>query len=256
MSAANFPMKIFLIKRILPITLWLALWQVIAFALDKAVVLPTPVKTGSAFIRLCQTSEFWLALWNSFSKILLIALPLGLVIGIVLAIAAYKSKIIKAVIAPVIGVFNSIPVASFIILALVWIGGNSLTIFVSVLMVTPIVYNNIHAGLVAVPDEYIEVADVFGKTRPEKLRLVYVPSVLPFFATSVRVGIGFAWKSGISAEILGFPHHTIGGHISDAKNWLFTDELFAWTAALIILSMLFERVCLLAVRRIEERKYF
>jgi ABC-type nitrate/sulfonate/bicarbonate transport system, permease component len=259
MSAANFLMKTFLIslsKKIIPIMLWLVIWQAIAFVLNKTIILPTPIKTAAALWRLCKTEEFWLSLFNSFSKILLFALPIAIVIGVALAILAYKSKIIKAMISPAIGVLNSIPVASFIILALVWIGGSALSTFVSVMMVVPIIYNNILAGLIAVPEEYIEVADVFGKTKAEKIRLVYLPTVLPSFATAIRVGIGFAWKSGISAEILGFPQHTIGGHISDAKNYLLTDDLFAWTAMLIILSMLFERICIFALKRVEERKYF
>jgi len=242
--------------RTLSIVLWLAVWQVIALVLNKNVILPTPIKTVLALVELSKTSEFWISLLNSFSKILLLALPIAIIIGLFLAILAYKSKIIKAMLSPAMGVLNSIPVASFIILALVWIGGSALSTFVSVLMVVPIVYNNVYAGLEAVPNEYIEVADVFGKTGAEKIRLVYIPAVLPFFATAVRVGIGFAWKSGISAEILGYPQHTIGGHISDAKNYLLTNDLFAWTAALIILSMLFERVCVFALKRVEERKYF
>ena len=61
------------------------------------------------------------------------------------------------------------------------------------------------------------------------------------------VGIGFCWKSGVAAEVIGLANNTIGVHLYNAKVYLETPELFAWTVTIILLSVSIEKllVCVL-----------
>ena len=53
-----------------------------------------------------------------------------------------------------------------------------------------------------------------------------------------------AWKSGIAAEVIGVPAHSIGEKLYMAKIYLSTAELFAWTFVIIIVSKVFEKLFL------------
>ena len=58
----------------------------------------------------------------------------------------------------------------------------------------------------------------------------------------VCTAIGLAWKSGVAAEVLCLPKAAIGTQVYYSKIYLETPSLFAWTAVVIVLSMLLERI--------------
>jgi len=92
------------------------------------------------------------------------------------------------------------------------------------------------------------MAAVFGVPLWRRLRAVDVPAVVPFLLAGARVAVGLAWKSGIAAEVIGLPQGSIGERLYQAKIWLSTADLFAWTVVIVVLSLLVERgvVALLA----------
>ncbi|MFQ8759416.1 MAG: ABC transporter permease [Intestinimonas sp.] len=85
----------------------------------------------------------------------------------------------------------------------------------------------------------------------DPLRRVYVPSVLPYFASGCRTALGLAWKAGVAAEVLCLPKNAIGAQVYYAKIYLETPSLFAWTLAVIALSFLLEWAVGLLLRRLE-----
>lgn len=95
----------------------------------------------------------------------------------------------------------------------------------------------------------IEMADVFRLTRLTRMRYIYMPSVLPHLTAACSVGLGFCWKSGIAAEVIGLSANSIGRQLYDAKLYLMTPELFAWTAAIVIISICFERVVMFLIKK-------
>ena len=56
---------------------------------------------------------------------------------------------------------KTVPVASFIIVALIWFSSKKLSILISFLMVLPIIYTNVQSGILAVDRQLIEMARVF-----------------------------------------------------------------------------------------------
>ena len=86
---------------------------------------------------------------------------LAMFLGIFLAVWAYWSKTVEILIAPVIAVVKSTPVASFIILCLIWIPSKNLSVFISFLMVLPVIYTNILEGIRQTDRKILEMANVF-----------------------------------------------------------------------------------------------
>ena len=146
-------------------------------------------------------------------------------------------------------VIKSTPVASFIILALVWLGTSPLPAFISFLMVYPLIFTNVRAGIQSVDPEILRMAKAFSLPPVTKVRRIYVPSAFGHFVTSVKASLGLAWKAGIAAEVLAAPKYSIGRMLYQSKVYFETTDLFAWTLVIIILSLLIE----LAVGKLFDR---
>ena len=121
---------------------------------------------------------------------------------------------------------------------------------VSGLMVLPVLWGNVCKGISQTDGQLLEAARAYRFGRWKTLRLVYVPSVLPYFASGCATGLGLAWKAGVAAEVLCQPRLAIGTQVYRAKITLETPDLFAWTAVVIALSFLLEYALGLLFRRL------
>ncbi len=229
--------------RILAIVFWIAFWQIASMIIDKEMRLASPVAVIGAFFHLVGEGMFWNSILRSFTSIAG-GFFLSLLFGVIFAIGSYCSLIFREMITPLIKIIKTTPVASFIILALLWVEPNKLSILISFLMVLPVIYTNVLLGLNNTDRNLLEMAKVFRMGWTKKLRYIYVPEIMPYFVSACSVGLGFCWKSGIAAEIIGLPKNTIGENLYEAKLYLMTKELFAWTFVIICVSVIFEKLIL------------
>lgn len=229
------------------IIFWLLVWQAISMLLDDNILLASPAETIRALVRLVQTDTFRLAVLWSFLRITA-GFFTALAAGIGLAVAAYRFRIVKELVTPLIKLIKAMPVVSFVIIALLWITSENLPILISFLMVLPVIYISIYNGIKSTDGKLLEMAKVFGMPGREKLRMIYMPAVSPHFVSACSVGLGFCWKSGIAAEVIGLSAESIGRQLYDAKLYLLTDELFAWTAVIILISIIFEKAVMRLIR--------
>lgn len=229
--------------------LWLALWQGVYLAVGQEVLVVSP---AAVFLRMCAlagTGDFWLAAVRSLLRIMA-GFFCGVALGTALAALCAALPPVKAFFSPALHVVKATPVASFIILALVWMSRAHVPVFICILMVLPIVWGNVMAGAKAVDRSLLEMARVFHFSKRKLLTKLYVPTVLPYFISGCTTGMGLAWKAGIAAEVLSTPAFSIGTKIYESKVYLETVDLFAWTALVILLSVLLERLFVLCMRRV------
>lgn len=227
--------------KLLVLCFWLLVWEIGSRLINQELFLPSPRSVLITAYKLSKTSEFWFSIINSFVRIA-IGFFMGLVAGILLAIFSYKIKLIYELISPLMRIIKSTPVASFIILALVWISSDNLSILISFLMVLPVSFSNMLYGLQSTDVKLLEMAKVFELSRWKRIRAIYLPTVLPFVISAMSIGLGFSFKSGIAAEVIGRPSNSIGLNLYEAKLYLMIKELFAWTLVIILLSVLFEKI--------------
>ncbi|MGI6151530.1 MAG: ABC transporter permease [Christensenellales bacterium] len=231
---------------------WLLVWQVLSALVGKEVLLPAPLTTLKRVASLAVTGEFWGICAMSLLRIGAGFLLAALAGGIIALMTAFV-PFFRALFSPALSIVKATPVASFIVLALVWMKGGSMPTFTAFLMVLPIVWINTHAGLLSADGELLEMARSFRLSRGAVFAKIYLPSALPYFTAACGTGAGLAWKAGIAAEVLGRTALSMGKEIYDAKIYLETVDLFAWTAVLILLSVVFERLILLWLRRMNRR---
>ena len=144
---------------------------------------------------------------------------------------------------------RSVPVASFIILALIWFSSENLSVLISFLMVLPVIYVNVLGGIRCVDRQLLEMAQVFRIPKIRVVRYIYVPQVMPYFYTACSVSLGMCWKAGVAAEVIGMPKGSVGERLQQAKVYLDTPDLFAWTLVIVAASLVFEKAVLSVVRR-------
>ena len=134
-----------------------------------------------------------------------------------------------------------------------WLPSRGLAFFISALMVFPPVYLNVLEGVRHADASLLEMARVFRVPFSRTLRGIYLPQVLPYFRSAVSVALGLCWKAGTAAEVIGLSGGTIGERLYTAKVYFQTPDLFAWTAVIVLLSVGFEKLFLLAVDSLAER---
>jgi NitT/TauT family transport system permease protein len=231
---------------------WLAVWQVAAVLVHQDLLLVTPGAVLVRLVELVVTGGFWATVWHSFARIVagFVLAALGGVLG---AALAATSRVVDALATPLIAAVRSTPVVSFIILVLMWADSGRLATIISFTMVLPVIYTNVLDGIRHRDRALLEVGTVFEVPLLRRLPAVDVPAVLPFFIAACKIGVGLAWKSGIAAEVIGLPRGSIGERLYQAKIFLSTADLFAWTAVIIALSFLVERLTVLLLARWQAR---
>ena len=222
----------------LTLAFWLTVWAALALLVHRELLLPAPWVVVRRLCELAATGAFWRITAVSIGRVLL---------GVALAVACTASKTADALLCPLMTVVKSTPVASFVVLALIWIARDWLPVFIALLMVLPVVWSNVCTGIRSADPALLELARVYGWPRGRVLRRIYVPGVRPHFLAALRSGLGFGWKAGIAAEVLTVPHSAIGRMIYESKLYLQTTDLFAWTLAVILLSVGLERLVLRAL---------
>ena len=223
------------------VAFWLVVWEVAARAIGLKIILVGPSQVLVRLAELAATGEFWASVALSFGRIAAGFLA-ALLLGVALAALASRSRAARELLAPVMGAVKAVPVASFVILVLLWVSSSELSIVIAFLMALPIVYTNVVEGIEQTDPRLLEMADVFGLAGWDRVRLVYASQVLPYLRAAISLGLGLSWKAGIAAEVIGLPDFTIGEHLYDAKVYLDTPDLFAWTVAIVALSALVEWV--------------
>ena len=230
----------------LTLAVWLAVWAALALLVHRELLLPAPWTVVRRLCALAATGAFWRITAVSLGRVLL-GVAGAVVLGVALAAACTISKTADALLRPLMTVVKSTPVASFVVLALIWIARDWLPVFIALLMVLPVVWSNVCTGIRSADPALLELARVYSWPRGRVLRRIYVPSVRPHFLAALRSGLGFGWKAGIAAEVLTVPHSAIGRMIYESKLYLQTTDLFAWTLAVILLSVGLERLVLRAL---------
>ena len=226
---------------LLPAVFWLAVWWLLALIVGKELLIPSPPLVVRTLLELVVTGAFWRYTALTLLRITL-GLLLGIVLGILTALLTNRLSLLHALLAPAVRVVRATPVASFIILVLLWVANGRVPVVISALVVLPVIWESTAAGLRSVDRDLLEFARAYRLTRWDTWRRIVIPSMLPQLAAAVCTAIGLAWKSGVAAEVLCLPKAAVGTQVYFSKLYLDTPALFAWTLVVVALSLTVERI--------------
>ena len=229
--------------------IYLAVWEAVSLLVGKELLLPSPFSTLTRLAVLLTKGETWL-----FSGLTLLRImtgyAIGVVLGVLLAVLTARSQFAEALLSPLRAIVKASPVTSFILLALLWLSSNMVPLVISILMVVPMVWTATAEAILQTDPRLVEMGTVFGLSRWQIIKKIFVPSVLPQFLAACTTSLGFAWKSGVAAEIIALPKQSIGYMLYQSKLRIETTDLFAWTLMIVALSMLLEWLLVRGMRRI------
>ena len=229
------------IKKLLILFFWLGIWQITAMLADNFLLVVTPRQALRALCTLIGQAEFWKNVAGSLWRIVL-GFFLGAVLALFLAAVGYRYRLAEEILQPFMVFCKAVPVAVFAVLLLIWWGSSMLAVAVCFLVVFPNIYLNTLEGLKSADTELLEMAKVFRLPWHTLFFYIYRPALKPFLLSAFQLSLGMCWKSGVAAEVIGTPVHSIGGALYLAKIYLDTADLFAWTAVIILLSVMFEKI--------------
>ena len=222
----------------------LALWQFAAMALDQSMLLVSPLKVLARLFTIWLEEGFFSTIWFSFRRIAL-GFFLGFLLGALLGISAGHFSWLETLLWPFVITIKSVPVASFVIISLIWLSAGELSVFISFLMVFPVIYSNVLEGIKSADRGMTEMAELYGLPFRKRLLYIHMPRLKPFLLSGCSVALGLSWKSGIAAEVIGIPDGSIGEKLYQAKVYLETPDLFCWTLVIVLLSIVCEKLLVL-----------
>jgi len=235
-------------QRILAIIAWLLLWQLASMKISQEMLLASPASVARALRALLGEVSFWQRVAFSLSRVTQ-GFLYAFICGILLAALAYRISAVRILLHPFMGVVKAAPVASYIILCLLFLPARQLSVLISFLMALPIIYTNILSGLSSADRKLLEMAQVFRISIWRRIIYIYFSQLMPFLISACSLSLGMCWKAGVAAEVIGLPAGSIGEMLYQAKVFLDSPNLLAWTIVVIAVSFLFEKVFLMLLRR-------
>ncbi|WMJ82045.1 ABC transporter permease subunit [Clostridium sp. MB40-C1] len=228
-----------ILKKIFILVFWLLMWELCSLFINNTILFPSPSGVFKTLFMLMGKSYFWQSVVKSIFRVIA-GLILSIVIGIVLGIISGINNFIEELMNPLIVIIKATPVISVIIIVLVWVSSSNVAILTNVLMCFPIIYTNVLQGIKNVDSDLIEMAHIYKVKRKFILKDIYLPSIKPYVVSGILMCLGIGWKVCVASEVLSTPRYSIGLNLLNAKSILETEELFAWTIIVVLLSFIFE----------------
>lgn len=230
-----------IVYKIIAFIFWILVWEIIALLINKEVYLPTPYSTFKVLLTEIRTTMFWQTIFSTILRVaigFIIACIVGIIFGIICGINRFIYEILNLIIVAV----KSTPVMSFILIAVIWFKSDNVPIFICFLMCFPIIWTSVVGGINNIDKRLIDMAYVYKVDKKYIIKDIYIPSIIPYITTAMITSLGLGWKVTVAAEVLSSPKFSIGTKLYDAKVYVESEQLFAWTLVVIALSLMLEYI--------------
>jgi len=175
---------------------------------------------------------------------------IGAVLGVALAMLLALAAPLRAMLLPMVVAVNSVPVAAYAPLALLWFGTGALSKIIMVAFIVGFtVFLNALDGLTRVDPAAVSLLRSYGAGRLRVLWVLRLPSAMPAIATGMRISTVRAMIVTLVTEMLG-SQLGLGWTIFQAV--LMIDFLQVWAAILVasVISLVFFGVVSAIERRV------
>jgi len=180
--------------------------------------------------------------YGGFALALIVALPLGMLIG--------RVPLIRQIIDPTIQILRPVPVTAWLPLAMIIFGLGPRSAFFLVFLGAfyPILVNTIF-GVRSVEPRLFEAASMLGCNGSAQFFRVVLPAALPSIFTGMRLGLGFAWVVIVVGEMTGV-QTGLGAIIMEARQLSRTEIVICGMIVIGTVGFLSDRLVMLIGRRL------
>jgi NitT/TauT family transport system permease protein/phthalate transport system permease protein len=237
--------------KLLPYLAMAVIWQLIA-STKPAYVFPP---LGTIFVKvgsLAQDGILLTATWSTIQAVLLAAL-VSMVIGTLVGfwLARYEAFTI-----PLLNFVQTIPYVVWALMSLIWFGlTRTSVVFTIVIAAFPLVSFNVAAGLKNVDELLLGMGQSVRASKAMVLRHIVLPSLTPYLVSAARSMLGMCWKVCVLAELFagGASGGGVGYNLYSAWEFSRPAEVFAWTAWLVVLMMVSDRLFIVPLELLATR---
>lgn len=229
------------IKYICIILFWIIAWQIIAIIINNNIFFAGPV---AVFIRLLDfvlSKKFWISVISSIGRVML-GFFIAFLAAYIFAFLAYEKSWIKDILYPLVTTLRSVPVAAVVVIISIIAGSKWLSLYVTFMVLFPIIYMNILEELENVDTRMLEMARMYTIGWFDKYKYIYMPDIKPGLLSAIKTGVGMGFKSGVAAEVISLADNSIGLGIYSSKIYLDTPGVLAWTIVVILISYILEKL--------------
>ena len=223
------------------VLLILIIWELLSLKINQEIIIPSVFSVGRELLGILSSRSSWnVILWTlgriffTFFLDLFLALAVGIPAGI-------NSKFEQAV-RPVESSVRTVPTMGVILLSLIWLDSELTPVFVTSLIIFPILYRSVVDGIRNIDKKLIDFHKVHQIHFRKKLKFFYIPSMFPFLKTGTINSLGLGFKVMITAEVLSQPEKAIGTIFQIERAQLNTAAVIAWCVFMIAVSSLFEHI--------------
>ena len=199
---------------------------------------PYPHDVVKSLFKLLGTGTYYVATISTLGRIL-VSIIIAIILGTLCAFACARIRILHSFIQPLLSTIRSVPVTVFVFILYLLIFDFT-SMFITILMVFPIIFSNVYEGIINIDKDLHEVCQIYNVPFKKRMRVLYAPTIMPYFVSALTSSVGLAWKAGVAAEALCPPDNSMGLSISLAKQNFDNEELFAWALTLVIINVIFE----------------
>ena len=231
------------------IVIAIIIWQIASMLVGMEMLLASPLSVAKRLCSLVFEKEFLSTVLYSLLRITA-GFLLAFFAGCILAVLAARFRVVEILLWPYVVTMKAVPVASFIILCLIWFSYTQLTVFIAFLIAFPAIYSNFFQGMKSTDKNMLEMAELYHMSWHRKLLYIYLPGVKPYIISACSVAVGMAWKAGVAAEVIGVVGNSIGEKLYEAKVYFQNADLLAWTIVIILLSVIGEKFFQLIIRAV------
>jgi len=237
------------VQTMVSLLLMLGLWILATSVFGvPSFTLPSPAGVARAWWAAASGGGLFSDILVSATRLLL-GSAAGISTGIVLGILVGLSGTVRVSLEPLVNALSGIAGVAWIPLALAWFGtGLAMSTFVIWNGVFFVVFANAALGVSRVQPSLVQSVRTMGGGRWESLRSVIIPGAMPDILTGVRVGLSFAWRSLIAAELLGAPEG-LGQWINRAALNQRSDQILAGCLTVAVLGVILERLTVSLIAR-------
>jgi NitT/TauT family transport system permease protein len=237
------------VPRRVPLAVWsvtavaflFALWAAVTMTgLVKPVYLPTPQGMGAEFAALLRDGykgkSLWLHIEASLTRTL-IGFGLGVLVGVPFGLLSGYSKVVGAMMSPVMAFIRPIPPIAFIPMAVLYFGlGETGKIVLILFTAFNYAFVNAHVGAASVPVAYYRAAESIGLTKSQVFYRVVLPAAVPQIFTGLKVAMALSWAVVVAAELVG-AQAGLGFMISDAAQLFRIPVVFIGIALIGVIGL-------------------
>ena len=181
-----------------------------------------------------------------------LALAIGCIVGLLIGLTRWGNAIFK----PIISIIVPVPTLAWTpVLLLIFGIDDRTTITVVFIAASLTIIYNVVAGAEMLGARVFWVIQSMGASPWQIFYKLIIPGIFPYLITGLKLGIGFAWRALIAAEMLAASSYGLGFMIFDATQYLSMDIIFGGMLLIALSGYLLEHVILGRVEAVTIKRW-